>query len=154
MKPFQKILVPVDFSAHTKRVLHVAAELCRRYEAPVTLLHVRPPELFAAADSSGIAQAHAVELLIAANHVLQSDGALQVQLATTAGRPGPGIVRFAKEGGFDLIVMGTHGRSGVTHALMGSTAEEVMRRATCAVMTVRLDIARDSVQRDQSGPTS
>ena len=159
MQPFQKILVPIDFSAHTKRVLQVAAELCRRYEAPATLLHVRQPELFAVVGGSGVdsgaptlgMQAHVMELLGAANHDLRADGAFQVHLATTDGRPGAGIIRFANEGGFDLIVMGTHGRSGVSHALMGSVAEEVMRRAPCAVMTVRLDLNREKYQRAQLG---
>jgi nucleotide-binding universal stress UspA family protein len=47
------------------------------------------------------------------------------------------IVKLAEEGQFDLIVMGTHGRTGIKHALMGSVAEKVLRKATCPVLTVR-----------------
>ena len=159
MQPFQKILVAIDFSAHTKRVLKVAAELCRRYEAPATLLHVRQPELFSVVDSSGhdaggptpSLQAHIMDLLIAASHELLADGAIQVHLAMTDGRPAPAIVRFASEGGFDLIVIGTHGRSAISTARIGSVAEDVTRRATCAVTTVRLDPHRETLERVHTG---
>ena len=53
------------------------------------------------------------------------------------GRPAHAIVEHAKDGGFDLIVMGTHGRTGLPHVVMGSVAERVVRRAPCPVLTMR-----------------
>ncbi|HET8937539.1 MAG TPA: universal stress protein [Polyangiales bacterium] len=145
-KPFQKILVPIDFSPHTKRVLEVTGELCRRYEAPIMLLHVREPELFSVVESYQLhdvsklpaMREHLMNMLEVTRDALQAAGAIQVNLALTEGRPAPAIARFAEQGGFDLIVMGTHGRRGLSHALLGSVTEEVIRRAHCAVMTVRL----------------
>ena len=69
---------------------------------------------------------------------------LEVATNVVVGRPPASmIVERAKSGGFDLIVMGTHGRSGLSHALMGSVAERVVRTASCPVMTVRDTRAAD-----------
>jgi nucleotide-binding universal stress UspA family protein len=60
-----------------------------------------------------------------------------VETAVFVGRPAHGIVEHARAGAFDLIVMGTHGRTGLSHIFMGSVAERVVRTAPCAVLTVR-----------------
>jgi nucleotide-binding universal stress UspA family protein len=64
-------------------------------------------------------------------------GAARVEAAKVAGEPAAEIVSFAREQGVDLLVLGTHGRTGLEHALMGSIAERVVRRARCPVLTVR-----------------
>jgi nucleotide-binding universal stress UspA family protein len=61
----------------------------------------------------------------------------QVEAATAIGEPAHEILAFAKAQSADLVVIGTHGRTGLQHALMGSVAERVVRRATCPVLTVR-----------------
>jgi nucleotide-binding universal stress UspA family protein len=145
MKPFQKILVPTDFSPVVDNALQAAADVSRRYEASVTLLHVWEPEIFSVPsgqqlfDPSQRARlvAHYNGLLERARHELKSAGVMDVAIAVAEGSPTNSIVDFAKTGAFDLIVMGTHGRTGLSHALMGSVAERVVRMAPCSVLTVR-----------------
>ena len=62
---------------------------------------------------------------------------LAAETTVTTGRPSQTIVDYAKDGGFDLIVMGTHGRTGLSHVVMGSIAERVLRKAPCPVLTVK-----------------
>ena len=145
MKPFAKILVPHDFSEHADRALALAADVARHYEAQVTLLHVleppvpppaagvflsgpmRPlPELFELAGKG----------LEGAALKVRAGGALQVDSKVMEGVPFEAIVRYAADGAFDLIVMGTQGRTGVARALIGSVAERVVRLAKCPVLTV------------------
>jgi nucleotide-binding universal stress UspA family protein len=64
-------------------------------------------------------------------------GLATVEAATAVGEPAYEIVTYAKEKAVDLVVVGTHGRTGLTHALMGSVAERVVRKAPCPVLTVR-----------------
>jgi nucleotide-binding universal stress UspA family protein len=64
-------------------------------------------------------------------------GVLRVTAAKSIGPPVAEIVRFAREGNYDLIVLGTHGRTGLKHALIGSVAERVVRHAHCPVLTIR-----------------
>jgi nucleotide-binding universal stress UspA family protein len=147
MESIRKILVPVDFSDHSARVLRLAAELCRKHEASATLLHVWEPELIPARDTYQLFDprslpnglAHLKEALETAKHELLANGAMQVETSLEHGKPDQEILSFARAGGFSLIVMGTHGRTGLVHALLGSVAEHVVRRANCPVMTVRLD---------------
>jgi universal stress protein A len=146
MLSFQKILVPIDFSEPTPRVLHTAAEMCRRFEARATILHVWDPELFAVPniyrlyDPSQVPGWHnkLVQRLERARHDMQADGALQIDIALVEGQPSREIVRFAHEGAFDLTVIGTHGRTGLAHSLLGSVAEKVVRLSDCAVLTVNV----------------
>lgn len=142
--PFQKILVPIDFSELTPKVLHTAAEMCRRFEARATLLHVWDAELFAVPDvyrlydPRQLPELHnkLMQKLERARHDMQADGALQIDVAFAEGTPYREVLRFARDGAFDLIVLGTHGRSGLAHSLLGSVAEKITRLADCAVMTV------------------
>jgi nucleotide-binding universal stress UspA family protein len=148
MSSFQKILVPIDFSELMPQVLHTAAELCRRFEAPATLLHVWEAELFSVPDVYRLydpTQLPAwrdklMTLLERARHDMQAEGALQIDVALVEGAPAREILRFAHDAAFDLIVIGTHGRTGLAHALLGSVAERVVRLSDCGVMSVH---ARD-----------
>jgi nucleotide-binding universal stress UspA family protein len=147
MESIQKILVPIDFSDHCARVLQLAAELCRKHEASATLLYVWAPEwvpapgTFQLYDPRSLPNglSHLRQALDTAKHELLANGALQVDTSLEYGNPDREIVNFARAGGFSMIVMGTHGRGGLSHALMGSVAELVVRRAPCPVVTVRLD---------------
>jgi universal stress protein A len=146
MKPFQKILVPTDFSAHAEDATRVAADLARRYEAALTLIYVYEPLGLGVPDSLIMLTSDQLQQLSAAFEQSLTDarrgaiaaGAPKVDSRLLQGSPASGIIDFANQGGFDLIVMGTHGRQGVQHFLLGSIAERVVRAAPCPVLTVRL----------------
>ena len=146
MKAFEKILVPVDFSPHSAEATRYAADLSGRYKAPLTLAHVYQPVAYALPDGFVLytmAQltsmfAEFQKLLDTSKSEAQAAGALRVETKMLEGVASAEIVAFAKDGRFDLIVIGTHGRTGIKHALMGSVAEKVVRKAPCAVLTVRL----------------
>jgi nucleotide-binding universal stress UspA family protein len=150
MKPFSKILVPVDFSPHSSRALQLASDLSRRYDAGVELAHVYHPMAYALPDgfvlfSSAQLSAMLVEfgsLLEQAKQEALAAGAVRVSTKLLQGVPFAEIIDFAQESGCDLIVMGTHGRTGLKHALLGSVTERVVRKAPCPVLTVRLSDPR------------
>lgn len=144
MSPFRKLLVPVDFSPSADEAIRVAAAMATAFGASLTVFHscqipVYPlPEgvvLPAASDLGAV--------LAAARTQVEREGALAralgvagVDEAVAEGPAAAEIVRVAREGGYDLIVMGTHGRTGFRHLLLGSVAEKVVRTAPCAVLTV------------------
>lgn len=123
---WKKVCCPVDFSEPSRAALRVAADLCRRLGAELTLLHVADT---AAAPGSDL------ELREWGGDAERAG--ISLRTAHAIGDPQLAIVDFAREGGFQLIIMGTHGRTGREHALAGSVAESVVRRAACPVLTVR-----------------
>jgi universal stress protein A len=140
-----RILVPVDFSPHSERAIRYAARLAAQVGASVELLHV--VEEFSYGTFSEVYVPNMPDMMqeminetSAKLESLKSDMFLHgadVGIAVFVGRPAAAIVDYAKTGGFDLIVMGTHGRTGLSHMFMGSVAERVVRTAPCAVLTVR-----------------
>ncbi len=140
-----RILVPTDFSAHSREAQAWAADLARRYQASITLLHVYQPlnylpEGYVQPSASLLAD---VELALGhalddARKQLELTPGLHVDTALVQGVPFAEVVQFAREGSYDLIVAGTHGRTGLRHALLGSVAERIVRKAPCPVLTVRL----------------
>ena len=140
-----RILVPVDFSAHSDRASRYAATLASQVGASVELLHVVEDITSGAFSEVYVPNVpdliqetvnNAVQRLTSLKAALFPHGA-DVETAVLVGRPASAIPEHAKAGGFDLIVMGTHGRTGFSHTLMGSVAERVVRTAPCAVLTVR-----------------
>jgi universal stress protein A len=146
MRPFQKILVPTDFSSHAEEATRVAADLARRYEAPLTLIYAYEPITLTLPDSFMILTSAQLDqlsagfeqLLATAQQNAIAAGAHKVETRLLQGFAAREIIDFASEGSFDLIVMGTHGRTGIKHFLLGSIAERVVRGAPCPVLTVRL----------------
>ena len=145
MALFKQILVPLDFSTPGNAVVQLAADMAGRLHGSLTLLHVHDPlpyalpaeyELFTPEQRERL-QAEIEKALAAAKRRAQTAGALEVQTKCIAGNAAEQIVEFARAGNFDLIVMGTRGRRGIQHALLGSVAERVVRTAPCAVLTVR-----------------
>jgi universal stress protein A len=137
------ILVPVDFTPLADRALKYAAMLARRHSARLELVHVVEDPFVTGAWSSDGYVPNAGELLegliaSAEQRLAQSAAALGVPVKTAvlSGRPAQAIVEHAGAGGFDLIVMGTRGRTGLSHVVMGSVAERVVRNAPCPVLTV------------------
>lgn len=145
MKPFKKILVPVDFSAHSEEAMHVAADLASHYGGSVTLVYVHEPMQYALPEGyilytpDQIAQMTSAfqERLNRAEQAIKVMGVAQVQTRLLQGIVPFELGELAREEQMDLIVMGTHGRTGVKRALMGSVAERVLRTAPCPVLVVK-----------------
>jgi universal stress protein A len=142
----KKILVAVDFSKLSYAALDYAIDLARELGARLTVLYVVEPLEFAGVDVLGgtpIATQSIVD-----EHLKQARRELErvktkrlagLEGATTAvrmGRPAEEIVAAAGKGKSNLIVLGTHGRSGLSHLLMGSVSERVVRHAQCPVVVV------------------
>lgn len=138
---FHKILVPLDGSELASRILPQVAELAKRFNSEVTLLHVCPSGQAAAA-SSGKALEGPSPLKVCEAYLsllakeFQRQG-LQVRWACLQGVASREIIRYAHEQKMDLIAMATHGRGEVAW-LLGSTAEKVVTHATVPVMLFRI----------------
>lgn len=143
MHPIRKILVPTDFSEHSALALTYAADLAKRYSASLTLLHVYPVVNYAAAEGFALYTPEQLAQLItqlgqqlkASEEQIRAQGAADISSNMLQGDAYQEILEQAA--GFDLIVMGTHGRTGLKHALMGSVAEKIVRTSPCPVLTVR-----------------
>ena len=139
----RRILVPVDFSECSFEALDYASWLARRLGAAVDVLHVSDHPSWDDADpvSGALAEVEPDPTLEDALFRLERDG-VTGRAISESGPPDKAIVRVACSGAYDLIVMGTHGRTGLSHVLLGSIAEEVMRRAPCPLVTVRATMRR------------
>ena len=142
----KKILCPVDFSEYSDYAMRYAAFLAVKFEANLTLLHVVAPVMvplpgealvppMRPVDLADIADACKERLTQAAGDF--SSAGLSVDYQVTNGIPFLEILRVAGELSVDMIVMGTHGRSGLAHIMIGSVAERVVRKAPCPVLTVK-----------------
>ncbi len=141
----KKILAPVDFSDVSKQALDAASGLAEQLGAKMVVVHAVEPVYFAGTmfgpeinvpqlvEEQRRAAAAAIEDILAR---LKNKGIGAIGLVET-GVPHDVILRVADEKKCDLIVVGTHGRSGVSHFLLGSVAEKVVRAAKCPVMTLR-----------------
>lgn len=142
-----KILYPTDFSELSLLALRYAREFAEQFSAQLFCLHVvdEAQQYWAALGPEATPIAAPIEdIMAAANSQMQAfqdEHLIGLTYAPVTkvlmGRPFLEIVNYAKETGSDLLVMATHGRSGFMHALMGSTAEKVVRKAPCPVLTVR-----------------
>lgn len=147
MVSVMRILNPTDLSKYSAQATNYACTFVEKFNADLHLLHV-DEELVAALPDAVVErfsqlenyqeglELPALELL---SKVLDPEWAAgrHVTIATRSGSPFAQILAYAKEHDIDLIVMGTHGRSGLSHALIGSLAEKVVRKAPCPVLTVR-----------------
>jgi len=142
---FKTILCPIDFSDSSRHALTAATELARSSNAALTLAHIwQPPmPLYSTPDaamSGELIQAmvdDAERSLADWAATARAAGVASLQSKMLSGVPWDEIVKLALESHADLVVMGTHGRTGLTHALIGSVAEKVVRHAPCAVLVVR-----------------
>jgi nucleotide-binding universal stress UspA family protein len=133
----KKILYPTDFSSHSNQAYFHAVALAEKHGASLTIVYVYAPS-FGTPEvhdegsngreywRSQLEQIRPVDTRIPVHHVFLE------------GDPATEIVRYAVDAGVDLIVMGTHGRTGLERLLMGSVAEKVMRDAPCSVLVVKL----------------
>jgi nucleotide-binding universal stress UspA family protein len=144
MITLKTILVPSDFSKCSDAAIRYGLELAHRFDARLHLLHVvQDPMLqpwaaegFSAPLFDAVEQwQHDARLRLAA--LVPAADACRVTIAAPVAWPSVEILRYAEAHDVDLIVMGTHGRGGVTHVLLGSIAEQIVRGAPCPVLTVR-----------------
>jgi nucleotide-binding universal stress UspA family protein len=137
----EHILVPIDFSKTSSKALHYAVPLARQFGAKVTLLHVvdypmYPPELgYLAMSDAETTRRTAKRLKDMARRAIPAE--LRSDCVVRFGIGFDTIAAVAKELPADLIVLTTHGYTGLKHVVMGSTAERVVRHAPCPVLVVR-----------------
>jgi nucleotide-binding universal stress UspA family protein len=148
-RPFQRILVPVDFSPCSKEALSCALALAEAFQSELLPLHVLAGDLGLAAGRSPSLQIHFREIMKAEEEAAHREMAQFLEQSASTGRgkllpprfrTGSAdleILKLAEEWKADLIVMGTHGRRGISHLMLGSVTERVVRRAICPVLTVK-----------------
>lgn len=138
-----KILVPVDFSAHSLAAIENAIDLARRLEGSVMLLHVIERVIYPAFYPEGYTPVIDFEpqlhqrIMNKLDHLVDDYPGVSVDARISAGRPSDEIVEHARSHDADLIVMATRGLSGLEHLLVGSTTERVLRRSEVPVLAFR-----------------
>jgi nucleotide-binding universal stress UspA family protein len=152
-----RILVPVDFGPHSDRALRYATYLAARLGASVELVHVVDNPVASGAWTAEVYVPNLPQLLesligeankrLTGMKSIVAGQGVEVETTVLTGQPAHTIVDHARARGFDLIVMGTHGRTGLSHMFVGSVAERVVRKAPCPVMTLRDEAARTEEQR-------
>lgn len=146
MLPVKRILCPTDFSEHSYAALRTANELARHFGAELVVVHVVTPvpvvdvpSLHGGFDveryqaSLEESARRSLEAVLAA----ETGEGVAAQGRVVVGHPPTEIVNASRDDKVDLIVLSTHGRSGVSHLLFGSVAERVVRSAACPVLTIR-----------------
>jgi nucleotide-binding universal stress UspA family protein len=145
MRPIQSILCPTDFSECSLAVLDDAIGLAQRFEAKLTLIHVYQLPAYSFAEPTLLYNGEILKAL--ESEAKRSLDKLKQSVEARLGRPVAAkvqlgapyaeIVDEARQGDHDLIVIGTHGRTGLKHLLIGSVAERVVQLAPCRVLVVR-----------------
>jgi universal stress protein A len=140
---YRHILCPVDFSPPCRAALRAAAELAVKFDSALTLVHVYQipvlgyPEATPGSPFRTTMAELAGKELAEWKHEAEKLVRRSVTAANVEGVPWDQIVKYAHEHQSDLIVVGTHGRTGLKHVLIGSVAERVVRHAACPVLVVR-----------------
>lgn len=135
----KKILVPTDFSHTGDAALEMASSLARDTGAKLLIVHAEePPTAYGGGEFYyGMPEPATDELLKMLHKIEPADPAVRYEHRLISGDPAHAIVRLAKDEDVDMIVMGTHGRTGLSRMLMGSVAEAIVRRAGCPVLTYK-----------------
>lgn len=136
---FKHLVVPTDFGEPAQAALNFAIELAKTYEAKLTLLHVYgvptvyyPDSVAWPLEELGRAAQTSLDTAVAQVRERHKNTYGQVEV----GDPREAILKFAKESNADLLVIGTHGRRGIAHLVLGSVAEWLVRMAPLPVLTV------------------
>jgi universal stress protein A len=150
MHEIRRILVPTDFSDRSVAAVSYALFVAERFSAKVELLHVwepspyvTPSEVIMIATSEGhdeLAERMKRELSETMDEFITRSTAgsdCDIKGHVEAGYPSHSIIKWLESGDYDLVVLGTHGRTGLPHLLMGSVAERIVRLAPVPVLTVR-----------------
>ena len=146
MAPMQfhirKILVPIDFSEHSQKALRYALAFAAQFDAEVTLVHIVEQMVYpgdwmypplAVSDFANEKREQMIERLRA----LDAGSGIKTQHMVRLGRAWQEVTEIAREQKADLIILATHGYTGLKHALLGSVAEKIVRHAPCPVLSVR-----------------
>jgi len=143
---FKKILCPIDFSPGSQQAMRVAVRLATEADVELVLVHAFYMPPLALASEYALAPDLVQRMSVDAKHSLEaavgeatSLGAKRVAAKFVDGLPWTMIVSALDDAAFDLVVIGTHGRTGLARILLGSVAEKVVRHAPCSVLTVRPD---------------
>ena len=144
-KMIHKVMVPIDFSDYSKNALRYAAQFVKQFKAKMFLVYVVEPMIYPADFSMGQVAIPStdIDMQKRGEEELQNlaknfiDPNIEVETIIKTGKPFVEIIETASEKDIDLIIMATHGHTGVEHLLFGSTAEKVVRKAPCPVMTLR-----------------
>lgn len=144
MALIHRLLVPTDFSDCARHALDHAIEQARAFDAPVVIVHVYAPPMIYTPDGLMLLplwnepehRASLQDTLATLAAEVRQRGVPEVSTQLLDGSAWQEITRTASASQCDLIVMGTHGRSGLKHMLLGSVAERVVRKAPCPVLTV------------------
>jgi len=142
---FKRILVPIDFSDCSARALEHAAVLARKFDSKLVLLHVVEPAVYpenylitpATVDEANQGVMAASRERLEGLRRDSSIEALSVEILVRVGRAHSEIPDTARATGSELVVMGTHGSSGLKNVLLGGTAERVLRQTSCPVLMIR-----------------
>jgi len=142
MLPIKTILHPTDFSHCSQDAFRVACSVARDHHAHLVVLHVTSiPDLaykgYGAPGSPLMAEEYLARVRQDLEQLQPSDRQVRCEHRLEEGEPAEEILRVAAETGTSLIVMGTHGQSGLGHLLMGSVAEQIVRKAPCPVLTLK-----------------
>jgi universal stress protein A len=140
----RRILVPVDFSEGSRAALHYALALAQKLDGEIELLHVWEVPSFASSEML-LTQPSGPPMSLGAFAGRSAEEELKAWSPNVSRVPlkrcviaGPTVASIIERAAaFDLVVMGTHGRTGISHLLLGSVAERVVRRSPCPVLTVR-----------------
>jgi nucleotide-binding universal stress UspA family protein len=133
----EKILYPTDFSSYSNQAYFHAVALAEKHGASLTVLFVYTPDIVTPGEppDEDAARRYWRNQL---EQIRPVDPGIRVRHVFLEGDPAAEIVRYGRDAGADVIVMGTHGRTGVERLLMGSVAEKVLRDAPCSVLVVKL----------------
>jgi nucleotide-binding universal stress UspA family protein len=143
----RQILAPTDFSNHSNHAIRYAAGLARQFGATLVLLHIVTKDALESISKAHVPP-HPVDKIYenlaqeireqyAGNVTPDVRTGLEMKTLVLPGDPSLQIVRATQLWGVDLIVMATHGRTGLSHAMMGSVTEKVIRKAPCPVLSLR-----------------
>lgn len=142
---WKKVLCPIDFSDASRDALRVAVELARRFEGELTLFHAYPLPGYTLPEGTVLPSAEMLQALADETQAMLDRwkdeavamGATKVVTDKSVGEPASAILEMAEGGKFDVVIVATHGRTGLAHMLLGSVAERVVRRSHVPVLTVR-----------------
>ena len=141
-----KILCPIDFSETSDHAVKYAIAMAQAHDAQIIMLHVIAPAIAALPGDQlipNLPQADLLEIEDACQHHLTTVAGnlaelnLDISTRLVNGIPFLEIIKCAKDDEVDLLVMGTHGHTGLNHILIGSVAEKVVRKACCPVLTIK-----------------
>ncbi len=153
MLPIKTILHPTDFSDFSRAGFQLACSLAKDYNARLIVIHVEPPIEIIHGGFYGAPVAIKEDIEKTKEKLFElkpHDRTIEVDHFIVRGETGEVILQFADEHRADLIVMGTHGRSGLGRVLMGSVAEHVLRHSKCPVVTVKRPFGVDETGKDET----